>query len=176
MSKMEALKRIKTIILDVDGVLTDSGIYYDNSGNEIKKFSTRDYAGIQAAHYLACKVIILTGRSSIATERRAQELGVDELYQGVKDKYSFINEYIEEHDVCAEEYAYIGDDLNDYKPMMLVGFKACPADACIEIKSIADYVSGVKGGSGVVQDVFRYVLRELGEWDRFVLKTVESGS
>lgn len=172
----EKLEKIQYMILDVDGVLTDTGLYFDNTGNEFKKFSTYDYAGVFAAHYIGWKVLILTGRECLAMERRAKEMKIDELYQNAKNKVQFIKSFMSERGIDNSNLAYIGDDLNDYGAMKtFAGFKACPANACPEIKAIADYVSTFKGGTGVVQDVMRYVLNQLGKWDEFISNEVEAG-
>lgn len=172
---MVNLHRLKYLIIDVDGVLTDAGIYFDDTGNEFKKFSTRDYAGVFAAHYLGWRVMILTGREFAGTERRAKEMKVDEFYQNVKNKEKFIKDFMNERGISSENIGYIGDDLNDYSSMQLTGFKACPSDACPEIREISDYVSGFNGGTGVVQDVMRYVLGKIGKWDKFINEKVEGG-
>lgn len=176
MLELEKIKKITHLILDVDGTLTDSGIIYDDHGNELKKFSTRDYAGVYAAHFIGLKVLIITGRECPATERRAKEMKIDELHQNVKNKVGFIEKYMSEHNIVPENLAYIGDDLNDYGAMKrFAGFKACPEDAAPAVKEICDYVSPFKGGTGVVQDVMRYVLKELGRWDEFMESEVEAG-
>ena len=171
----EELRKIKYIVVDVDGTMTDTGIFYDDKGNELKKFSTRDYVGIMAAHYIGLRVLILTGRACPATERRAKELHVDEVYQNVKNKVDFMKRYLVDYNLNGESFAYIGDDLNDYGSMQLVGFKACPADAAPEIISICDYVSTFRGGTGVVQDVLRYILGSIGRWDDFIREKIEPG-
>lgn len=169
------LSKIKYAVIDVDGTMTDSGIYYDDAGNELKKFTTRDAAGIIAAHYIGIKILVVTGRECEATARRMKELKIDFVMQHIKDKKSFIDNFMSENDILKEEMAYIGDDLNDYAAMSLAGFIACPADSCVEVKNKADYISSVKGGEGVVQDVFRYVLTELGKWNDFVNTVIEAG-
>ena len=170
------LTKLTHIIIDVDGTMTDSGLYFDSSGNEMKRFSSRDFVGAMAAHYIGMKILVVTGRESKATEKRTEELKVDYLFQYVKDKKEFIKGFMSEHEITKENLAYIGDDLNDYGAMKtFAGFKACPSDACPEIKAIADYVSTFKGGTGVVQDVMRYVLNQLGKWDEFIEAEVEAG-
>lgn len=158
-------RTIEYIVIDVDGTLTDSGIYYDECGNELKKFSTRDAAGFFAAKVLGVKIIILTGRECAATTRRMQELKVDYLVQNVKDKLSYLQHFMKEHHIHKEQMAYIGDDLNDLLPMQLVGFVACPADSCKEVIEIADYVSPYNGGAGAVRDVIENILIESNEWE-----------
>lgn len=161
-------RTIEYIVIDVDGTLTDSGIYYDDHGNELKKFSTKDAAGFFAAKTVGIKTIILTGRECAATTRRMEELKADYIVQNVKDKVSFLRDFMSEHHISKEQLAYIGDDLNDLAPMQLAGFIACPADSCSEIIQIADYVSSVKGGYGAVRDVIENMLRYCGEWDEAV--------
>lgn len=162
-------------VLDVDGTMTDSGIYFDNNGNELKRFSTRDYAGVLMAHYVGIKILIVTGRESKATERRAKEMHVDYLYQNVKNKKEFIADFMHSNGIAKENLGYIGDDYNDYAAMQLAGFVACPADACVEIKHMADYVSNVHGGQGVVQDVFRWLLERNGKYEAFIEDIVKKG-
>ena len=161
----ESNNRIKYLVVDVDGTLTDAGIYYDDSGNELKRFSTRDSAGFHAAKAVGIKIIILTGRECIATTRRLTEMKVDYLFQGVRDKYSFLKKFMLDKDIKKEQIAYIGDDLNDLPPMSLVGYVGCPADSCKEVKKIANYVSPIKGGAGAVRDVIQHYLEEIDEWD-----------
>lgn len=153
------------MVIDVDGTLTDSGIYYDENGNEQKKFSTRDAAGFFAAKEVGIKTVILTGRECAATTRRMKELKVDYLIQNIKDKFSYLQDFMRVNGISKEQLAYIGDDLNDLPSMQLAGFVACPVDSCKEIIKIADYVSPQKGGAGVVRDVIEFILTERGEWD-----------
>ena len=162
---------IKYIIIDVDGTLTDGGIYYDEHENELKKFCTRDAAGIFTARDAGVEVMILTGRECAATTRRLSELGVKDIYQNVKDKVNWIRAWMHENGIQKSEVGYIGDDLNDLQPMKLCGYIGCPADACVEVKELADYVSPVKGGYGAVRDVIEHYFRELGIWPKLVEKS-----
>lgn len=168
-------EKIKILVLDVDGTLTDSGVYYDNEGQELKRFSTRDYVGVMAAHFIGIKVIIVTGRESYIVQRRAKEMKIDFIYQGEKNKLDVINRILYQYGMNYTNIAYIGDDLNDLAAMRQVGFKACPADACIEIKDIADYISAASGGKGAVQDVMRYFLNCIGKWEQFIEDIVLKG-
>lgn len=160
--------KIKHIVMDVDGTLTDSGVYYDNTGNELKKFSTKDGTGFVAARYNDIRLIVITGRECMATTRRMKELGVDYIFQNVRDKYECLKTYMTENSVSSDEIAYIGDDLNDLECMSLCGFIGCPADSCKEVLDIANYVSTKDGGHGAVRDVIEYILRELGKWDETI--------
>ena len=104
-------KKVKLLVVDVDGTMTDAGIYYDEHGNELKKFCTKDAAGFFAAHKSGIKIMVLTGRECAATTRRVQtELKVDYLFQNVKDKLSFLKKFMQENEILKEEVGYIGDD------------------------------------------------------------------
>lgn len=164
----------KFVVIDVDGTMTDAGIYYDEHGNELKKFCTRDAAAFFAAKKAGIEIVVLTGRECKATERRMKELKVSRLIQGVKDKYSFLNNFIESNNLQSDAIGYIGDDLNDYAPMNLAGYRACPADSCKEIIAISDFVSSKKGGEGVIRDVFEKSLLE-EEWDGLIMQIYNSG-
>lgn len=156
--------KIKYLVIDVDGTMTDAGIYYDNFGNEMKKFSTKDAAGFFAAHYVGMKIMVLTGRECPAVTRRMEELKVDYLFQNIKNKAQFLKEFMEKEQVSALEMAYLGDDLNDLEAMKMVGFIGCPKDACEEVRTISDYVSKFNGGYGAVRDIITYILNQNNQW------------
>ncbi len=168
MKSKEQLKEIKYLIIDVDGTLTDASIYYDENGNELKKFSTKDAAGFFAAHHVGIKIMILTGRECAATTRRMKEMQVEYLVQDCKDKITYMQNFMKENDISKNELGYLGDDLNDLPGMSLCGFVGCPADACAEVKKIADYISGVCGGYGAVRDIVSYLLSGRGEWEEAI--------
>ena len=111
------LKQIKYWILDVDGTMTDGSIYYDEHGNEWKKFNTRDAAGFFALHFAGMKIVVLTGRECQATERRMKELEVDHIFQNIKDKDAFLRDFMQKNCLSKEQTAYICDDLNDLKAL-----------------------------------------------------------
>ncbi len=159
-----SIKKIKLVVVDVDGTLTDSGIYYDENGNEIKKFSTKDAAGFFALKLLGIKTAVLTGRECTATLRRLQDLKVDFIYQNIRDKASFLNNLMSEMDVSREEVLYIGDDVNDYFAMQLVDYVGCPKDSCKEVKALANYVSKEIGGHGAVRDIIECYLLQEKSW------------
>lgn len=174
MSK-EQFQNIKYLIIDVDGTMTDAGIYYDEHGNELKKFCTKDAAGFFAARQAGIKIMVLTGRECAATMRRMQEMKVDYLVQNIKDKISYLDNFMKENHISFEEIGYLGDDLNDYAGMKAAGYAGCPADACEEIKTICDYVSPVKGGQGAVRDIITYLLKQRGEWEQAVKAVYGTG-
>ena len=166
---------LKYIILDVDGTLTDGGVYYDDTGNELKKFCTKDGTGIIAAQTAGIKIVVLTGRECKATTRRLKELGVSELYQGVKNKVEWLKSWFDTNSIDKNEVGYIGDDINDLAPMKLCGYIGCPADACSEVKEIADYVSPVSGGHGAARDVIEHYLRENSLLNKVVSEAYGAG-
>lgn len=161
-------RKINYLVIDVDGTMTDAGIYYDEHGNELKKFCTKDAAGFFAARKVGIKIMVLTGRKSETTAKRMAELKVDYLYQNVKDKANFLSNFMQENNISKEQLGYIGDDLNDYPPMKLAGYVACPADACEEIKEISNYISNIKGGYGAVRDIIEHLLKQSGEWSNAI--------
>ena len=163
---MSAIK-IKMLVLDVDGTLTDASIYYGDNNLEIKAFNAKDGMTILAFIRLGVDVIFLTGRRSEAVERRAKALGATAI-QGCMDKLPRLRELLLGHGIKPEECAYIGDDINDYAAMKICGFKGCPADAAIEIRGICDYVSSVKGGHGAVRDICEYILKQNGKYVDFL--------
>ena len=138
---------IRLLVLDVDGTLTDGGIYYDSTGNELKKFGVKDGAGLVLARTAGIRVMICTGRECEAVRRRAADLKITDIYQNVR-----------------EEIAYCGDDLNDLAAMALCGFVACPADAAPEVKARADYQCPQRGGEGAVRGAVEHILRTDGRW------------
>ena len=108
--------------------------------------------------------MILTGRECAATTRRMQEMKVDYLVQNCKDKVSYLKQFALDNHIELSEIGYVGDDLNDLPPMKLCGFVGCPADACDEVKEVADYIATVNGGYGAFRDVVSYLLKKRGEW------------
>ena len=120
---------IRLLVLDVDGTMTDGGVYYDSTGNELKKFAIKDGAGIVLARAAGMQVMICTGRECEAVRCRAQDLHIDYLFQNVHDKAAFLSKFMAEHSLTKQDVAYCGDDLNDLTAMALCGFVACPADA-----------------------------------------------
>ena len=169
------LKKIKYLVIDVDGTMTDAGIYYDEHGNELKKFCTKDAAGYFAAQKAGIKLMVLTGRECQATTRRMQEMKFDYIVQNIKDKASYVKDFMKQNGISREELGYIGDDLNDLSSMKLCAFVGCPADACEEVKALADYVSQIRGGYGAVRDIISAVLKKRGEWEKMISVLFEVG-
>lgn len=156
---------IELLVLDVDGTLTDGGIYYDDTGNELKKFSVRDGAGLVLAYRAGLRVMICTGRACKAVERRAADLHITDLYQNVADKAAFLREFMQREGYDHTQVAYCGDDLNDLAAMALCGFVTCPADAAETVRRRADYICPRRGGEGAVRDAVEWILRHDGRLD-----------
>lgn len=155
--------KIKYLVMDVDGTLTDGKIYMGNSGEVCKAFNIKDGCGIHDRLIPSGIVpIIITGRESAILLNRCYELGIKGVYQGISDKLSKLSEITEDF----SEVAYIGDDINDLPCMrsikLIGGIVGCPADAVGEVKRIADYVSRHNGGEGAVRDFIEWLLEEDG--------------
>lgn len=166
---------IRLLVIDVDGTMTDAGIYYDENGNELKKFCTKDAAGFFVAHAAGIKIMVLTGRECAATTRRMNEMKVEYLYQNVKDKISFLRNFMEANGLGKDDVGYIGDDLNDLAPMQLCGFVGCPSDSCQEVIAVSNLVSKAKGGQGAVRDIIETYMRKEGLWDRLIQNVYSIG-
>ena len=145
--------RIKLLIMDVDGTLTDGKIYMGGKGELMKAFSVRDGYGIaNILPKLGIIPVIITGRKSKIVEQRAKELNITELYQGVADKLETLKLLADKYDVTPDRIAYIGDDLNDMDCIEYCGMSACPLDADETIKNTVDYICRYNGGCGAVRD------------------------
>ena len=147
------LKNVKLFITDVDGVMTDCGMYYSENGDELKKFNTRDGMGIQLLREKGIKTAIVTKEKTKIVEARANKLKVDEVYQGIVDKLSIFEELREKYSLECSEIVYIGDDINDIPVLEKAGVSFCPNDAVDEVKNVSDYILSRKGGEGVVREV-----------------------
>ena len=143
---------IKLILTDIDGVWTDGGMFYDQTGNEWKKFNTYDSAGVLFCKKLGIPVGIITGEKTQIVSRRANKLKIDYLYQGVNNKIDVIDELIKDLSISYSEVAYIGDDLNDIQALKKVGFSACPSSAPEYIQEIVHHVMSRKGGDGAFRE------------------------
>jgi len=152
------LAAVKLIAMDVDGVLTDAGMYYSEGGEELKKFNTRDGKGIELIRNAGIKTAIITSENTKMVERRAQKLKIDYLYQGITDKGTAINKLAVEAGVSLDEIAYIGDDDNDLAALEIAGISASPSDASICAKTKAHIILSKAGGSGAVRELCDMIL------------------
>ena len=151
---------IRLLVLDVDGTMTDGGVYYDSTGNELKKFAIKDGAGIVLAHAAGMQVMICTGRECEAVHHRAQDLHIDYLFQNVHDKAAFLSRFMAEHSLTKQDVAYCGDDLNDLTAMALCGF----------VLGRADFICRQKGGEGAVRGTVEEILLRDGRLPAAVKK------
>jgi YrbI family 3-deoxy-D-manno-octulosonate 8-phosphate phosphatase len=152
------LKRIRLFATDVDGVLTDGGMYYSESGDELKKFNTRDGMGIKLLQRAGIITAIVTQERTKLVARRGEKLTIPEVHQGVFDKLSLVREMADRHGMSMEEVAYIGDDVNDVATLEAVGFSATPADGMPQAAAVVDYVCAKKGGEGAVREIIEMIL------------------
>ncbi len=151
--------KIKILVMDVDGTMTDGKIYMGRDGELMKAFDIKDGYGI--AHLLpqlGILPVIITGRKSEILENRCRELKIKELHQGIEEKKTVLEQVLLEKNLTIENVAYIGDDLNDLSCMEAAGLTACPADACEKIKSTVNYVCVKKGGRGAVREFIEYIM------------------
>ena len=147
-------------ITDIDGVWTDGGMFYDQTGNEWKKFNTSDSAGVLFLNYLEIPFVIMTSENTEIVQRRADKLKVNHLYQGVKDKLSKAEEICAEFNIDLENVAFIGDDLNDIPLLKKAGFPGVPADAPGYVKKLSRYNLLKQGGEGVFREFVETILIE----------------
>ena len=152
--------KIKMLVMDVDGTLTDGHIYMGPEGEAMKVFSCKDGLGLkELLPPLGITPVIITGRDSVITVKRAGELHITELYQGIADKLPLLKQIAEKYGISSEEIAYVGDDLNDLECMNYCGLTACPQDAVQTIKETVDFVAPRDGGKGAVRDFIEYIAK-----------------
>jgi YrbI family 3-deoxy-D-manno-octulosonate 8-phosphate phosphatase len=169
------LSQIRLFATDVDGVLTDAGMYYAESGDEWKKFNTRDGMGIKLLQRAGIITAIVTQERTKLVARRAEKLAIPELHQGVMDKLSCLREMAARHGLTLSQVAYIGDDINDLEALKAVGFSASPADGMPQIAAAVDYVCQKKGGEGAVREIVEMILEAQGQVSSFKFPISSSG-
>jgi len=162
--------RVKLLLMDCDGVLTDARLWLFSGGDEQKCFSARDGLGLELLHQAGLRSGIISGRSSAAVERRARELGVGYLRQGSTDKIKVFEEILVEARTSDNEVAFIGDDLNDIPLMRRAVFAVAVADAAEESRSCAHYVTRSRGGRGAVRETIEFILKSQGLWESLIMR------
>jgi len=160
--------KIKLIVLDVDGTLTDGSIGYTQNGDEVKTFNVKDGLAIKSWIKLGREVAIITGRNSDIVARRAKELDIQHCYQGVKDKLTLLEKITTQLDISMENVASIGDDLNDYKMLKASKLAFVPNDASVYVEAIADIILDTKGGEGAVREMIEYLIKKEGLENKFL--------
>ena len=168
--KSEALadrcRRLKLVLSDVDGVMTDGTVLFLPGGGEARSFHVRDGLGVVLAQRAGLRVGILSGRTGADVEQRARELGIGVVRQGVADKRAGLHEILRELGLAAHEVAYVGDDVNDVAVLREVGLSAAPADAPFQVRAEAEMVMQAEGGRGCLREFLEAILRARGDWDR----------
>ncbi len=161
----DRLRKIKIVLLDVDGVLTDGRFFYSDDGREFKSFDVKDGFAIRMAGLLGLKFAIITGKMSPIVERRGRELGVEEIHQGYFNKIEVYEDIKLRNGYSDDECAFIGDDLFDLGVLSKAGFSACPADAVEEVKSSVDFISQNPGGRGAVRELIELIMNAQEVWE-----------
>lgn len=161
---------IELILSDVDGVLTDGGVIYDNQAVESKRFNIRDGTGIKLWQRAGHRFGIVTGRSSHIVEVRAAELGIGLIRQAVDDKLGTVKQILHDLKLKPHQVCYIGDDLPDIPVIRSVGLGVAVADACEELREAARYTTRLSGGQGAVREVVEMILKQQGRWEQLIRK------
>ncbi len=164
---------ISLILLDVDGVLTDGKLYLGNNDEEYRAFFVRDGLAIRMGQAAGLTFGILSGRDSPLVERRAKELHIEHVHQGVHDKGDRLELIARETGLKAEQICFVGDDLIDVPALRRAGLAACPSDGCEETRRFAHYICDNKGGHGVVREIVDLVLRASGRWETAMKRFLE---
>ncbi|WP_159637374.1 KdsC family phosphatase [Sphingobacterium composti Ten et al. 2007 non Yoo et al. 2007] len=165
------LKKVKCVVLDVDGVLTNGNILVTEEGHQLRTFNVKDGYAIQYAIKQGLDIFVITGARSKGVKVRFDGLGVKETFLGISDKWTLLQDLLSKYNYSLSEVLFIGDDMPDYKCMQKVGVAVAPADAVEDIKSVSQYVSKYKGGEGIVREILEKILRLQGKWHNDVLTT-----
>ncbi|MFQ5353941.1 MAG: KdsC family phosphatase [Thermodesulfobacteriota bacterium] len=170
---IEKILKVKLLLLDVDGVLTDGSIIYSDKGGEIKSFNVMDGHGIKLLMRGGIDVGIITARESEVVATRARDLGITLLYQGQKDKLACFNAILDKEGLKPHETAFVGDDLVDIPVLTRAGFSASVPGGVPEVLERVEYVTGALGGSGAVREVCEVILKAHGLWDGLIARYLE---
>jgi 3-deoxy-D-manno-octulosonate 8-phosphate phosphatase (KDO 8-P phosphatase) len=147
------LRRIRALVLDVDGVLTDGGMYYGPGGEGLKRFNVKDGLGLQLVLEAGIAVALISGENSEILRRRAEKLKIADIFIGVEDKLRTLEEFLAARKIAPEDAAYVGDDLNDLPPMGRVGLPVAVADAVPQVRKAAKWITSRRGGEAAVREV-----------------------
>jgi 3-deoxy-D-manno-octulosonate 8-phosphate phosphatase (KDO 8-P phosphatase) len=165
---LERARKTRLFIMDVDGVLTDGRIIQDCHGHELKAFDVKDGHGIVMAHRAKLKTALISGRESETITRRAQELGIELVFQKIWNKLEVYEKILADTQLMHDEVAYIGDDLVDIPLLRRVGFAVAVADAVDEVKAASHLITRRPGGQGAVREVIEFILRAQCHWDTLI--------
>ena len=170
---VERASRIRLVLLDADGVLTDGRLYLAPGGHDGRAFSTRDGMGIRLGQDAGLQFGIISGRNCRVVAGRGEELAMSEIHQGESDKIGRLEEILGRLGLSAEVVCFVGDDLPDLAVMRRVGFAVAPADAAAEVRRQAHWVTEHDGGHGAIRDVVEFLLRSSGRWERMIVRYYE---
>jgi 3-deoxy-D-manno-octulosonate 8-phosphate phosphatase (KDO 8-P phosphatase) len=165
---MGSVQSIRFIVSDIDGVWTDGRIIYSGDNSETKEFNVRDGLGVKLAQRAGMTVVLVTSRQSQSLERRARELGIDEIHQGAANKLDETQRILERLGASFEQIIYAGDDLPDLAPMARAAISAAPSDAAAEVYASAQWKLDAAGGRGAFREIVERLLKERGDWDEIV--------
>jgi len=165
---LERARKTRLLIMDVDGVLTDGRIIQDGHGHELKVFDVKDGHGIVMAHRAMLRTALISGRESETIMRRAEELGIELVFQKIWNKLEVYEKILVDTGLTHDEVVYIGDDLIDIPLLRRVGLAVAVADAVDEVKAAAHLITQRAGGQGAVREVIELILRAQGHWDRLI--------
>jgi 3-deoxy-D-manno-octulosonate 8-phosphate phosphatase (KDO 8-P phosphatase) len=161
-------RAIEWILCDVDGVLTDGGLYYDHRGRQTLRFNVKDGMGLKLAQRAGIKVGLLTARETGAIRHRAKELHLDAAMTGIRDKGVRFAEFLEEKSCTANRVAYVGDDLADLAVLGRCGLTFCPSDAVAEVRAVVHRVLSTAGGRGAAREMVERILKARGAWEEIL--------
>jgi 3-deoxy-D-manno-octulosonate 8-phosphate phosphatase (KDO 8-P phosphatase) len=165
---LERARKARLLMMDVDGVLTDGRIIQDGHGHELKVFDVKDGHGIVMAHRAKLRTALISGRESETITRRAEELGIELVFQKIWNKLEVYEKILVDTELTHDEVAYIGDDLIDIPLLRRVGLAVAVADAVDEVKAAAHLITQRPGGQGAVREVIELILRAQGHWDSLI--------
>ena len=161
----EKFKEINTFIFDVDGVLTNGGLYIFPDGKFVRKMNAKDGFALKLALKMGFNIAIITGGREKNIKERLEKLGINNIFLNAHNKLPILNKYLSENNLDPKKSLYMGDDIPDLKAMNKVGLACCPKDAVYEIKQISDYISNIKGGEGCVRDIIEQILKANNKWN-----------
>ncbi len=168
----EIVENIKLLVCDVDGVMTDGGLYYSEEGQIIKRFCVQDGLGIKLAQHAGLEIAVITGLVSRAVRKRIEGLGICEYHEGHREKGGLLKELVVRKGLSLSQVAYLGDDWVDAAPMRMVGLPMAVKNAQPEIKRLALWISSKRGGEGAVREAISFILRAQGKlkgvWERWI--------
>lgn len=162
--------KYKLMIFDIDGVFTDGGIYYGPNDGVWRKFNTQDGLGIALLKFAGITPVIITGKNSESVSKRAEELQIKHIYQGIKNKPKKLMDIVQKFEVDLSEIIYMGDDWNDFPVLEIVGFPICVNSTPNEVKKICKFIPTHKGGNGAVREAIEYILKTEGLYQEAVEK------